>query len=153
MTAQRTVVLQPSRSTAILGSLVLLAALLVGLVAVYKNYGISSAQGVGAGSGYAIAFALLIVLAIVVPILTYIALRRDGIMTLSPTEIMIGRRRVAWSDVSDITWDSWKGASWLVLRLKKGSPLKIQPMLYDGGAEQVLVLLRQYVPNLVSEPP
>jgi len=122
---QPSVLVQPSRRSALMGFLTLLAMLLIALASLYSEYRREETQGFGAGSGYRVALGLLILLTAVAPILAFIAVRQSNQMWLSPTEIIVGRRRVAWTDIGEATWEGYRGVNWLLLHSTSGPPLRV----------------------------
>ncbi len=142
---ERSVLLQPSKGTALLGGLTIFAALAIPLVATYSEYQREEALRLGAGGGYRAAIALLILLIAVAPILAFVGVLRTTGVCLSPTEIAVGRRRIAWKDISEATWEGRNGIYWLVLHSTDGKTVKLQPSGYEDDRERVLALMQEYM--------
>jgi hypothetical protein len=143
---QESVLLEPRRRVAFGGSLLLLGMILLAIASEYKEFRRADVRGEVVGAHYRVSFVVLSTLAVAVPILAFFATRRPNRVWLSPTDIVIGRTRAAWSDIDSVNWDGRRGGNSLVFHRAKGPPLRLIASMYEGGEEQVLTLLKQYLP-------
>ena len=143
---QDSLLLQPRRRFALMGALVLLGVVLLALASSRTQLRREAALGLVTREAYNLSFTILIVMGAVVPVLAFFTVRRINRVWLSPTEIVVGRQRAAWSAISHVSWQGGRGGNTLLLHREKGEPLKVPASMYPGGEERTLLLMKKYLP-------
>ena len=142
---KQSVLLQMSRGRALILALLLLGMLLAAIVGSHREYRRAASRG-DTTAGYRVAFTILIGLAVVLPPLVFLTAPMGTRVSLTPTEIIVGRQRANWSDISHVTWRGERAGNVLMLHRGREPSLAVKAYLYAGGEERIVALLKNYLP-------